>query len=553
MNGERGAATARMAVRLAALGAVLTVAAAMLVVPQVAIASPPANDNFADAAAIGPSLPVTLTGSTGDATAEAGEPDHGSWAPKSSVWFTWTAPLTGYVKVSTCGGPWRNFAVYTGDALGNLTTVVDSTYYGCSRTFGATSGTNYKIAVDNTSGASWDQTPFSLMLRVANPPPNDQFANAQPIPSAGTFGVDGDNFDATVEPGEPTLNGYNPPHKSVWYRWVAPPNVGPEAFIDACTGSGPFETIVGVYTGGSVDGLTQAPGPFAGHTSCRYPLDATPGTVYSISVDGFYDENPGFTSDEGEFTIAVDPDPIPFNDDRANAQTIGPSLPISVVGTNLNATNEPGEPDHGGVEALYSVWFRWVAPSTGPVAIDTCDSDFDSLLSVYRTAVSPLSSLGENDDSPACAGANDVGSSVNLNVTVGTTYWIAVDGWDEGSFNLAVHATGPQAFPAPSNSFSSLVHGKTLLVNVSAPGRVTVSDAAAPLRAVGSKKKRKLLLNRSSGSGNPPTISVPLSLSKLGMQRLRQQGKVTVNAKITFTPTGGTARTRTAKLKIRGK
>jgi hypothetical protein len=111
--------------------------------------------------------------------------------------------------------------------------------------------------------------------------------------------------------------------------------------------------------------------------------------------------------------------------------------------------------------------------------------------------------------------------------------------------------------PTPSNSFSARVKGKRLLVSVSAPGTVSVADAAAPLSASASKKKRRLRLKPSSASGDPPTISVPLRLTKSGKQKLRQKGKVTVNARITFTPRvtprGGVANTQTAKLKIKGK
>ncbi|HEX3561202.1 MAG TPA: hypothetical protein VHU24_00075 [Solirubrobacterales bacterium] len=66
-------------------------------------------------------------------------------------------------------------------------------------------------------------------------------------------------------------------------------------------------------------------------------------------------------------------------------------------------------------------------------------------------------------------------------------------------------------------------------------------------------KKRRLLLKPSSASGDPPTITVPLRLSKLAKRKLRQTGKVTVNARIAFTPHGGLANTQTAKLRIKGK
>jgi hypothetical protein len=108
--------------------------------------------------------------------------------------------------------------------------------------------------------------------------------------------------------------------------------------------------------------------------------------------------------------------------------------------------------------------------------------------------------------------------------------------------------------PRPSNSFSARVSGRTLLVSVSAPGTVSVADAASPLSASAAKKKRGLKLKPSSASGNPPTISVSLRLAKLAKQKLRRKGKVTVNARITFTPEApGFANTQTAKLKIKGK
>jgi hypothetical protein len=110
----------------------------------------------------------------------------------------------------------------------------------------------------------------------------------------------------------------------------------------------------------------------------------------------------------------------------------------------------------------------------------------------------------------------------------------------------------------PSNAFTATTQGKMLLVSVTAAGTVNVSDARAALSAVSSKKrkkKRSLALRPSSASGGPPTITVPLLLTKTAKQKLRKKGKVTVNAKITFTPTGGTKvpNTNTQALTIKVK
>ena len=54
----------------------------------------------------------------------------------------------------------------------------------------------------------------------ATPPSNDNFANAETI--TDRFGwLDGDNTEATKEPGEPNHAG-NPGGASVWYSWTAP-------------------------------------------------------------------------------------------------------------------------------------------------------------------------------------------------------------------------------------------------------------------------------------------------------------------------------------------
>lgn len=104
-----------------------------------------------------------------------------------------------------------------------------------------------------------------------------------------------------------------------------------------------------------------------------------------------------------------------------------------------------------------------------------------------------------------------------------------------------------------SNAFTAKVKGKKLIVSVSAPGTVAVSDAKAKLSAESAKKKSSLGLKPSSASGSPPQVTVKLKLTKTAQQKLRQKGKVTVKAKITFTPTKGFASTKTQKLKIKSK
>jgi hypothetical protein len=110
------------------------------------------------------------------------------------------------------------------------------------------------------------------------------------------------------------------------------------------------------------------------------------------------------------------------------------------------------------------------------------------------------------------------------------------------------------AVPAPSNAFTvGKLKGKTLAVNVASAGTVDVTDAGAQARMSGAFAAAKKLLKPSSASGGPGTIKVRLKLTKAAKQKLRRKGKVKVNARITFTPNGGTANSKTAKLKVRRK
>jgi Ca2+-binding RTX toxin-like protein len=121
---------------------------------------------------------------------------------------------------------------------------------------------------------------------VAAPPtpPNDDFANATPL-SGSTASRNGDtNVNATRETGEPLIAG-DPGGHSVWYAWTAP-TTGP--FTLDTAGSN-FNTLLGVYTGPTVSGLTpvaqdddSGPG-----TTSQVTFAAQSGVTYGIVVDGF--------------------------------------------------------------------------------------------------------------------------------------------------------------------------------------------------------------------------------------------------------------------------
>ncbi|HEU4434803.1 MAG TPA: M12 family metallo-peptidase, partial [Pyrinomonadaceae bacterium] len=126
--------------------------------------------------------------------------------------------------------------------------------------------------------------------------------------------------------------------------------------------------------------------------------------------------------------------PAPANDSFANAQVISNSSGFA-DGTNAGATKEPGEPLHAGNSGGKSVWYRWQAPASGNTTI-TAGANYDSLLAVYTgTAVGSLTHIASNDDDPN----GGVSSRVTFSATSGTTYRIAVDGFDGDFGNITLN------------------------------------------------------------------------------------------------------------------
>jgi hypothetical protein len=102
----------------------------------------------------------------------------------------------------------------------------------------------------------------------------------------------------------------------------------------------------------------------------------------------------------------------------------------------LNATLDAGEPEQKDFAAGASVWWTWTAPTTGTLKVDTIGSDFDSTLAIYSgDSLTNLTELGVDDD----GSGEGITSQVILAVQAGTTYQIAVAGYDSDAGNIVLH------------------------------------------------------------------------------------------------------------------
>ena len=104
------------------------------------------------------------------------------------------------------------------------------------------------------------------------------------------------------------------------------------------------------------------------------------------------------------------------------------------TGSNAAASKEPGEPDHAGRSGGASLWWRWTAPASATVTIDTAGSDFDTLLAVYTGAgVAALTAVASNDD------AIGLRSEVRFTARQGVVYHVAVDGYDAATGSVVLN------------------------------------------------------------------------------------------------------------------
>ncbi len=122
----------------------------------------PANDNFINATLLLDTSGST-TGTNVDATKESGEPNHANISSATnSVWWTWTAPTTGFLTLDTLQTSFDTvMAAYTGSAVNGLSLIASNDdfdyangYYQSLVSFTAISNTTYSIAVAGYNGTN---------------------------------------------------------------------------------------------------------------------------------------------------------------------------------------------------------------------------------------------------------------------------------------------------------------------------------------------------------------------------------------------------------------
>ena len=271
----------------------------------------PKNDDFDGRTLIVGSLKRLAISNEG-ATQEPGEPDHSGNPGGSSVWYSWKAPASGRVTLSTNNIPpylppdWGMYdttiynisiwppppptcgreidqnpppvfypilAAYTGTNVSALvsanTLPVSLDAYPHAIEFDVVKDQTYQIVFDGNQGTTGT---IPLYLALTKPAANDQFKNRIHMHGINVAAT-GFNAGATHDAGETLLAGSV--GKSVWWSWTSP--VSGPVTIDL--GGSDYTFPVGVFTGTTVSNLTSIAAGGGGVS-----FDAVLGQNYKIAI-----------------------------------------------------------------------------------------------------------------------------------------------------------------------------------------------------------------------------------------------------------------------------
>ncbi len=356
------------------------------------------------------------------------------------VWYKFTATNSGIVSISTCESDFDTvLQVFTG-TCGSLTPIID----GCNNdngpscatnrasvSFAVSAATSYFILVGGRGGATGNLNIRGTITPVLA---NDQCSGAIAMTDRVVYSV---NTDTATSVADPVPFCHSDFGKGVWFKLTPLTSV----FMTITTCGSDFKTVLQVYSGlcNSLTSVACNDRGFdcTGQTGLWF--DAVGGVTYYILVGGAG----GATGNLKISATAL----RPWNDQCLNA------IPM-VVGSNYvvntsyaSSTNEPAP----GCQQNFGkgIWYTLTPRLNLPVTINTCGSDFDTVVQVFSGDCSSLTRVACNDENgPACPGSR---ASISFNGVANTQYFILAGGRAVASGNLSIVAS----VPAPANDSCS--------------------------------------------------------------------------------------------------
>jgi pimeloyl-ACP methyl ester carboxylesterase len=401
-------------------------------------------------------------------------------APGSGAGGSGSVQVTG--SPSGCTGSWSASASSTGGWL-TLT------------------GTN------NSSGAGTWQVPFSY---PANP--STTSSRSGTVSFTGSF-PSGTTFTLTQSPATAGSCNYSiAPTSAPGSASAGSGSVQVTGSPSGCTGSW---SAVASSTGSwlTLTGTTNGTGP--GTVQVLYSYGANPSTTATrsgtISFSG---------SLSATFTLTQDAAVvIGGGSDACSSAVIVSGTSFTNAQTTTSATTDASDPTPcaGGRNA--SVWYRYTAPSTGVVTVDTIESGYDTVLSAWTGSCGALTPVpgGCDDDS-----GGNLTSSASFSATAGTTYYFMVTSYGGSGGSLTFHLNFVPAETSGTINVNATFNGVAWSgpVNYQITGTASYNGSAVP-NVFNSAPAGGYTLNYLSGGPANATLagiqpSANLSLSGAG-------------------------------------
>ena len=311
----------------------------------------------------------------------------------------------------------------------------------------------------------------TLYWRMNSPPPapsNNAPCGALNVANASECNFQTyDNFGATnsgvANPGCGNYNGGD-----VWYRTTVPTSGSLDIFTEALTlNDAALAAYRGTCSGLILLACDDDSGP--GYMPELHLTGLVPGSTLFIRVFSYAN------SQMGTFNLCIqEPCSVaPSNDIPCNAIALTVGSPVN--GTNACSTplGQPAAPScfTGGHEG--SAWYRFGAPASGSVFIETSLIGIASTqIGLYSGSCASLTPIACNQDKGEGCGNNEGSSSLYYSgLTPGASYYVRVDGEDDdqGSFTLLVGNT-LGIVPVPGQDCSSPLDLCSTSVFVPNPG-----------------------------------------------------------------------------------
>lgn len=343
-----------------------------------------------------------------------------SCSPKTiaGLWYKWQATFSGQAKVTTRADFNDVVSVFTGNCTAPQAMLCNNRdehgFTGETTYFAAQAGMTYLIRVSGQDGGFG--TPrgnlcigIEQAASVPVAPANDACTTAADLTENATC-LTVNNLHANSAAPLSSLDTLA--RADVWYSFTAPSLAVDERL--EIRSNADFSDVITLYKGGCAS-LEEVAGNHKGGVLELPSLIA--GQTYFVQIAG------NFATVEGSLCPQIQRKQLeaPANDDclAAVSVTIGAQC---TAGSNLNATFSGKQPSCV-VEADRDVWFKFTAPASGSVRLNS-GAAFEHVLSVWQGNCNNLQEVFCAKNPLRCDGFIAVG-----NLNAGQTYFVQIASW----------------------------------------------------------------------------------------------------------------------------